>query len=129
MSPVVGAKIHFTAGPNGETDGLFGTITPASKTNPQRCRDRYHHAKAQPSRRGSEPASSMPLAASQIPVAVAANCARGDKRVEPDRRQRQSANPPRPSAPSLPPFLKSALAIGSRSDNSVAVPKRAIRSS
>ena len=23
--------LYFTAGPNGETDGLFGTITPASK--------------------------------------------------------------------------------------------------
>ncbi len=23
--------LYFTAGPNGETDGVFGTITPASK--------------------------------------------------------------------------------------------------
>jgi len=56
----------------------------AARADRRESRRRQRHSLAARARGGAE-----------IPVDVAANCARGDERVEPDRRQRQSANPPR----------------------------------
>jgi uncharacterized protein (TIGR03118 family) len=57
--------LYFTAGPKAKPTACSALSRLPRKINPPRRRDPHHHANAQPSRRGSEPASSMPLAASR----------------------------------------------------------------